>query len=469
MKLTRNDRDRTVVVKDWSLPTTERYDVVVGGGGVAGFCAALSAARTGAKTCLVEKSQVIGGTATWGLMNLFYTPYEGSAGIARELFDRLVREGAASPSDTIPFDPEMSKIEMIEMLVSAGVTLMLDTVIVETFVEKGELKGLIVNNKSGTQVVIGKRFIDATGDADICSMSDVPYTKGRDSDHKMRPMTLVFRVGGIDVEKLIAYVENHRDDFSKDPEKCTIDVENENIRIFGFFSLVEKAKAAGDLDDSFNYFRIESIFPSKGTGTVNTIRIYDVDGTNAMDLVKAQIMSRHQERALVNFMREYIPGCEAIYVLSSGQYVGIRDSRRIVGDFILTEQDILDKRHFDDVIGIGRSRQVPGPSGEGHDPGGHEGAETDSTVRRSIARLIEFEVPYRILLPQRIKNLLVAGKCVSSTHDANKYLRNQPVCMATGEAAGVACALSAAENLPLNGVDANRVRERIEIGQFVVD
>lgn len=435
------------------------FDVIIAGGGVTGFVAAISASRVGAKVCLIEKSQVIGGTATSGLMNLFYTPYNYSRGIAKELFDRLILEKAAYPDEVIPFDPEICKIVMLEMLEEENVTLYLDSMIVDALTEEDKIKGLVIHNKSGRQVLLANNFIDTTGDADVAALVGVPFIKGREKDSKLRPMTLLFRVAGVDVNKLIKYVKENPNEFSPDPNQCRINVKDNDIRIFGFFNTVQKAKEAGDLFDVINYFRIESVIPELGVGTVNTIRIYDVDGTNIQDLIKAQIEARKQEKQLIKFMHKYIPGCENCFILNSADTIGVRETRRIDGDFKIEEEDILLNKSYPDTIAIDCNRQIP--RSEGHSPDGNEGDEHDKSVREGISQLIEYKIPYRCLIPKKISNLLVAGRCISATHTGSKYTRNMPACMYTGQAAGVASAFSSLTKVPVKDVDIKRVQKHL--------
>lgn len=435
------------------------FDVIIAGGGVAGFAAAISASRAGVKTCLIEKSQVIGGTATSGLMNLFYTPYKNSRGIAKQLIDRLILENAAYPTQLVPFESEICKIVMFEMLEEANVTLYLDSLIVDVLVKKDIIKGLVIENKSGRQVLLANKFIDATGDADICAFAGVPFIKGRESDNKLRPMTLLFMVAGMDVNKLIKYVKQNLNEFSPDPNQCRINKKDKDIRIFGFFNIVKKAKEAGDLYDVINYFRMESIIPERGVGTVNTILIYNVDGTNIQDIIKAQIIARKQEKHLIKFMRKYIPGCENCFIITSAHTMGVRETRRINGDFKLSEKDILLNKSYSDTIAIDCIRSIPGC--EGHSPDGNEGDEHDKSVRGGISQLIEYEIPYRCLIPKKITNLLVAGRCISTTHTGSKYTRNMPACMYTGQATGIAAALSILSNVPVKDVDIKRVQKHL--------
>ena len=440
------------------------FDVIIAGGGVAGFAAAISASRAGAKTCLIERSQLIGGTATSGLMNLFCTSYKKSRGIAKELFNRLILENAAYPTGLVPlvpFDTEICKIVMFEMLEEANVTLYLDSLIVDALVKKDIIEGLVIENKSGRQVLLANRFIDATGDADICAFAGVPFIKGRESDNKLRPMTLIFMVAGVDINKLIKYVKQNPNEFSPDPMKCRINKKDKDIRIFGYFNIVKKAKEAGDLCDVINYFRMESIIPERGLGTVNTIRIYNVDGTNIQDVIKAQIIARKQEKQLIKFMRKYIPGCENCFIIASAHTMGVRETRRINGNFELSEKDILLNKSYSDTIAIDCNRLTSGC--ESHSPDGNEGDEYDKSIRGGISQLVEYEIPYRCLIPKKITNLLVAGRCISATHTGNKYTRNMPACMYTGQAAGIAAAFSILSNVPVKDVDIKRVQKHLRL------
>lgn len=444
-------------------PITQRFDVAVAGGGLAGFAAAVAAGRSGAKVCLIERSQSIGGTATVGLMNLFYAPFHGLTGIGQELFSRLAEKGAAVPGQTVPFDVELCTLEMFDMLAEAHVQLLLDTWVSDVVMENGELAGLCVLNKSGFQTICAKRFVDATGDGDVCAAAGYPYIMGRESDHMMRPMTLLFTIGGIDVERFVRYVRENPDQFAPDPNQCIVDIGLGEIRVFGFFDLVKQAREAGDLDDTFHYFRIESIFPDKGIGTVNTIRVYNVSGTNGEDVTRAVVLARQQQRQLLGFMRKYIPGLENCYLITSAPYIGIRDSRRICGEYVMTEQDIANGVQFEDCIGMGKNRQVLGVKGEGHSPDGGEGSESDTVIRSAVAEYVEYQIPYRILIPRGSKRLLAAGKIVSCDIMANKHLRNQPPCMTTGEAAGTAAALSARCGTEVGKIDPEELKRMLKL------
>jgi hypothetical protein len=441
VELRKDGREFVVKEEARSLPVAASPDVLVLGGGVAGLAAAIAAGRTGANTLLVERGNCLGGTATAGMMALFYTPYRCAHGIPKAIFDRLIAAGGAFPGEVISVDPEIFKGVAFEMATEAGVSILLHTVCADVIMEGRRVRGVVIENKGGRQALVAQCVVDTTGDADIAAHAGAPTVKGREADAKMRPMTLLFRLGGVDVEAMLAYVRAHPEEFSKDPNQMMLDVAGKNIRIFGFFNLVERARAEGHLYPGCHYFRVESVFPERGSLLVNTIRIYDVDGTRPADVTRAEIEARRQQRLLLEFARRYVPGCASAYLLDSGSHIGVRETRRIVGEYILTEEDIIQQVTFPDTIGIDSNRQ--NPKGPRHSPDGMEGSASDIETREWVATLYTYEIPYRCLLPQDVEGLLVAGRSISANHDADGYTRNQPACMVTGQAAGVAAALAA--------------------------
>ena len=350
-----------------SLPVSHSVDVLILGGGVAGLAAALAAADSGASVLIVERGNCLGGTATAGMMSLFYTPYRCAHGIPKLIFDRLIAAGGAYPGEIISFDHEVFKTVAFELISERNIDLLLHTICSDVVMEGDRVRGLVVENKGGRAAVLGKVLIDASGDADIAARAGAPVMKGRDGDQKMRPMTLLFRLGGLDVAAMLDYVRAKPEDFSKDPNQMMLDIEGGNIRVFGFFDLVEKAKADGMLYDDCHYFRVEAVNPVRGTALVNTVRIYDVDGTDARDVTAAEILGRHQQKLLLEFARKYIPGCANAFIMDTASHIGVRETRRIHGAYVLTEQDIVDKVRFADSI---RNRLQPAePQGAAAQPG----------------------------------------------------------------------------------------------------
>jgi hypothetical protein len=176
-----------------------------------------------------------------------------------------------------------------------------------------------------------------------------------------------------------------------------------------------------------------------------------VDGTNPSDVTRAEIEGRRQQRLLLEFAKKFVPGFEKTYVLDSASHIGVRETRRMVGGYVLTEEDIVAKVRFPDSIGIDSNRQ--NPHGPRHSPDGMEGSAQDEENRELVASLFTYEIPYRCLVPKRIEGLVVAGRAISANHEADGYTRNQPACMVTGQAAGAAAALSAKLGLPPRNLD----------------
>ncbi len=439
------------------LPVAHTPDVLVVGGGIAGFMAALAAARSGARTLLVERFGSLGGTGTAAMMSLFYVPYAASRGLVRELFDRLIAKGGAIPGEFVVYDAEMYKVAALDMLAEAGVEILLHTLVSDVIQEGKTLRGIVVENKSGRQAILSRITVDASGDADLAARAGAPYVKGREADGKMRPMTLIFRLGGVDVRRLVEYVRAHLEDFSPDPLQCMLDVEGQMVRVFGFFKLVEEAKARGELWPECYYFRVECVLPARGVLTVNATRVYGVDGTKAEDLSRAENETRHQMLQLAAFAKKCIPGFENSWIVDSASTIGVRETRRIRGGYVMTEEDILAGRHYADVVAVDANQQNPRQQG-GHPPDGKEGGPQDVETRVLIARMFVYEIPYRCLVPQQTDGLLVAGRCISVDHHADVYTRNQGSCMATGEGAGVAAAIAAADAVPPRSVNVAKVQ-----------
>ncbi len=457
---------RQVLEPARDLPVAGETEVLVVGGGIAGVMAAVAAARTGARTLLVERFGSLGGTGTAAMMNLFYVPYAAARGLVRELFDRLIKRNGAIPGEFVVYDPELYKITALEMLAEAGARVLLHTLLSDVVMDGRTLRGIVVENKSGRQAILSRVAVDASGDADAAARAGAPYVKGRERDGKMRPMTLIFRMGGVDVPRLVGYVRSHPEDFSPDPLQCMLDLEHHMIRVFGFFKLVEAAKARGELWPDCHYFRVESVLPDRGVLTVNATRVYGVDGTSADDLSRAEIETRHQMVQLANWARQRVPGFERSFILDSASTIGVRETRRIRGESLMTGEDILAGRHYDDVVAVDANQQNPREQG-GHPPDGHEGGPQDREARELVARMFVYEIPYGCLVPQEVDGLLVCGRCISVDHHADVYTRNQGSAMATGVAAGVAAALAARADVPPRTVDIRAVQR--QLGRLGVD
>lgn len=226
------------------IPVVGTADVLVAGGGPAGIGAALGAARAGAKTLLVERNGFLGGVATAVMMTTWNVPSRCLSGIPREIVRRLLeRDGAIDGGPTIPFDPETFKEVAENACLEAGVELLYYTTLSAPVVDAGQVSGVIVENKSGRQALTARVFVDCSGDADLAARAGVPCVKGREKDGKMRPFTILFRLGNVDIRRVVEYARQHPDQFTADLNFQLLDLERGIVRISGFFDLVAQARA----------------------------------------------------------------------------------------------------------------------------------------------------------------------------------------------------------------------------------
>ena len=417
-------------------------DVLVVGGGPAGLGAALGAAQAGAEVVLAERYGFLGGNATAALvmpLMSFHTqrprrekkgaitllptdhgPGEPVlAGAVKLLVERLVRAGGAiKPSVNtgyvVPFDPEVFKLVVLELLDEAGVRFLFHAFATEV-VSENAVRGVVFETKSGAIVIRARVIVDCTGDGDVAARAGAAYEVGREEDHLVQPMTLMFRVTEFDRRRFEAYVRRHPDQWRG---------------VHGLWDLIRRATAEGKL----RLAREDILFfatPHEREVSVNSTRVTKVLGIDVWDLSYAEWESRRQLRQIANFLRECVPGFEESYVVQSGVNIGVRETRRILGDYQLTVDDILQARKFPDVIA--RSTypvDIHNPEGTG-------------TLLKRVPPGDAYDIPLRSLLPRGLDGILVAGRCISGTHEALSSYRVMPVSMATGQGAGVCAALAA--------------------------
>lgn len=440
-----------------NITAPDRYDVIVAGGGPSGAIAAIASARSGANTLLIERYGFLGGMITNALvgpMQSFHSRKEQLVtGIAQEVIDRLVAIGGSpghvrdmigfAPSVT-PVDAEMLKVVLQEMCLESGVHVQLHTIVTGVRMTDDRIRALELFNKSGPSEAEASVFIDCTGDGDVMWMAGVPYDKGRKKDGLAQPMTMMFRMGGVDLERVRTYIRSHPHEFvlADDWESCS------HVAVSGYFSLVREARSSGELcveRDRVLFFEL----PVRGEVSVNMTRVIRYDATDGAALSAAEIVGRRQVMEVVRFLNRRIPGFESAFLISCGTQIGVRESRRIRGKYTLTGDDVLSGRTFDDAIARG-SYPI-----DIHAP---DGAELDAA---EMKRADAYDVPYRCLLNDHARNLLVAGRCISATHEAIASARVSPTAMAIGHAAGAAAALAALSGIDPADVDIRRIQQLI--------
>jgi len=438
------------------------YDVVIVGGGTSGVAAAIASARTGASTLLVERIGTLGGQMNvsgppgFAYANMFSQRFEQViGGIMEETHARLLKEGYALPHIKPDFragytfsyvDPDWWGLLMFEMMTENDVKLLLHSLAVDVLKEGDTVRGVIVENTSGRQLILGKIVIDCTGEGDICVRAGAPYDKiGKEH---IQPHTLSFTADGVDWDIFLKYVTENPEEFDWqrliNRTGWTKEKMLERVRkikditelgeVMGFYSLREKGLATGE----WHGFSGVGLFllPREG-GKIqahfqHSSQVDKVDPTDVRDLTYAEIECRRQIVIAWKFFKKYVPGFENAYITRVCPELRIRESGRVVGDYILTSQDVLESRKFKDVIG---KSSFPAAS--------HHVVGTATLVRGAIYPKDggSYDIPYRCLVPKDVENLLVAGKAVSTDRDA--YLRYLMQTMVTGQAAGVAAAVCA--------------------------
>jgi hypothetical protein len=399
-----------------TLPVLDEADVLVLGGGPGGIGAAVAAARNGARTILIERFGSFGGTWTAGILSAVM-PFPFVRGIFLEVVEGLEKRGGWAPFSEKPgrggtYDSEAAKVVLDELVVKAGVIPYFFLLVADVIREGDRVIGVIVEGKEGRQVVLGKQIIDASGDGDVCVRAGVPFEQGRESDGAVQPMTMIFKMDGVDTERAL------------EAKRADMD----------FTRTWQAAKARGEVTVPREDV-LAGANPRPGQWNFNTTRIVGKDGTKVRDVTEATIEGRRQVAEVAAFMRKNVPGFEHATVSETPSHIGVRETRRIYGDYTVTAQDIIDVVPFEDCIARGDwFIDIHSPTGEGtqriHPPEGKW-----------------YEVPYRSIRARGIENLLVASRCIDSSHEAHAAIRITPQVMAIGQAAGTAAALCVKNNL----------------------
>ncbi|HWT81685.1 MAG TPA: FAD-dependent oxidoreductase [Candidatus Methylomirabilis sp.] len=432
------------------------YDVVVAGAGVTGVISTIAAAREGAKTLLVEGSGVIGGLITGGRMSKPTGPVEG--GIFREMIDRVERMGGADSSTkasywgpfTSIFDPEVMQRVILELLEESGAEILLHARIDDAILEGQTVRGIGIHVKSGHKLVLAKATVDATGDGDVAALAGAEFALGRPSDGLTQPITSYVRVINVDVVRLAQYMRTHRDDFTDlvlPDEQAMPDAYAFGLFATGFTKVIERARAEGfSWIIPKNHITIKTgLLP--GEININATRVHG----NALDervLSEAEITIRKQAYCVYDFLRRYVAGFEKALFLDVGSKIGVRETRRILGEYVLTEADVRSEARFPDSIGVSKCAI------DIHEPGGEKGL--------MVGVGAGYDIPLRCLLPKGRNQLLVAGRCISADHVAHGSTRNTPACAITGQAAGTASAMSARTGTPVRALDIGVLQARLK-------
>ncbi len=451
-----------------------RFDVVVAGAGMAGVVAAIAAAKEGTTTLLTDRLTFLGGNATAGLLGNFLTFHNMKgevicAGIPQEIVDGCIALGGAFPDhrghlpnpygnaySVTPINAEALKLVTQQLCVRAGVHLMLNTYTLGPVLEGGRVAGIRVVNKSGERVVRGTVVIDATGDADLAAAAGAPFQLGDEAGRTMS-ISLFFRLGGVDLDKHLAYVKQRPDQFmlGEDPyvgksrEEIAAGLKHwkDYPLVTGYYEAVKEAKSRGEFHKNRERV-VFSITTTPGVVTINSTSMLGYTPTDGEALTRAALEGREQVKAVTDFFRKYVPGFANAFVLDSASALGVRESRRIVGEHTLTTADCIAARKSEQDIGQGAyCLDVHEPSGK--------------IVHKHVRDGEAYGIPYGCLVPKQVESLLVVGRPISSDRYANGSVRVQAHIMAVGQAGGTAAAMCIAKHCSPRDLPVAELREKL--------
>ena len=414
----------------------QTFDLIVVGGGQAGCAAALAAARDGLSVLLVEASGALGGFATNCLVNPFM-PYTTkveengekrrlalSAGIFAEISKALDEDGLFSdPKESTTFNEESLKVILDRKMAEAGVRVLFHATLCGVKSDGRRLVSVSVATVGGVLTFGAATFVDATGDATLAAYAGVPFRLGRPADSLCQPMTLCFRVCNVDTEAAW---------------KSWNDIQ----------TLYKKLQAEGKIT---NPRENVLVFPTRIPGVLhfNTTRVVKHDPSDAFSVSEAEAMAREQVLEMVRFLKENFACCRNAYLISTAASIGVRESRMIEARHVLDQDEIVAGTHFEDGIAAGNyDIDIHSPDGSG-------------TSHYYFPAGVYYTIPYRCLLPKDLDNMLVAGRCIGATHEAQASIRIMPICICLGEAAGTAAALAKKSGVAVADVDTDVLRQRL--------
>lgn len=415
------------------IPVYKRFDVIVCGAGPAGICAAVAAARQGAKVALLERYGVPGGNLTCGHVG----PILGMVGKGT-MRDELMALLEVPDNDMIgrvgvAHDMQRAKTVLTEFIHHENIEVYLQTMAADALVEDRRITGVVISTKEGLLALEGKVVVDATGDGDVAAFAGCQIEKGRE-DGLMQPVTLEFTLDNVDEDRGVI---------------CIGDVDDVAFNGQRFLDYCKQCAQKGMLPEHLAAVRLHPTV-HKGERQVNTTQANGVDSTKIEDLYPAELALRGQIDTLVRFFRENLPGYENCKYIASGTTTGIRESRRVVGEYLITAEELAAGKRFDDVV-VHRAEFIV----DIHNPAGAGQAE------EKIQYVVPYDLPYGCFVPKGVDGLMTAGRCISGTHRAHASYRVMSICMAMGQAVGVAAALCARQGCQPRELDVKALQKEL--------
>jgi hypothetical protein len=413
-------------------------EILVCGGGPAGFAAATNAARLGRKVLLLERYGRLGGMGinarVWPLMGRVNSPF------VKEVHNKIGGTG---------FDPEQADLHYADLLEQAGAKLLLHTWVTEPLMEGNRIVGVKAICKEGILSIRAGLVIDATGDADIAAAAGVPFDMGRDGDGLVQPMSIMFAVEGVADD---AHSPAGKTQYCGSEEAARRAKINDTET---WETVTTQAQKNGELPETIGVVRTYKM-RRKGKACVNATQVNRLYGTKVEDLTKAELECRRQAFRVVEFMRKHLPGYENCYVSHMPAVIGVRETRRIRGLEQLKREDLITGRKRDNAVV--REAQF-GIDIHNPDGGGQAENQNDTAPQGGAARVKPYDIPLTCMIPQKVEGLLVAGRCISGTHDAHASYRVQNICMAMGSGAGTAAATALNDRVAPADVNIKKVQE----------
>ncbi|MHB9140085.1 MAG: FAD-dependent oxidoreductase [Victivallaceae bacterium] len=430
------------------IPIAGTYDVIVAGGGPSGIGAAVAAARNGVKTLLIEGTGALGGMGTNGLVPAFCPTSFGKVGplikgFAMEVIELLEAEdgvGGGGINEWIAIDAEKLKFVYDEIVAESGVTPLFFTLVSDVIVKDREIEAVIVENKSGRQAYTAKTFIDCTGDADLAFRAGVPCRKG-DENGAMQATSLCLVVAGIKPESFEKWCEGHY--------YCLNQMRH----------LIVEGRASGELKETeqAEFKLMTAMYRPAGVLGLNFGHIYDIDGTMAEDLTVAMITGRKLAHDFIEYLRKRVPGMENAEIVNTGSLLGVRETRRIIGKFVLEEDAFFESKRFNDDIAVYNN---PIDVHESNKASSLKNENPYGSLQDKADK-IAYGIPFSAMIPQELDNLLVAGRSISADRSMQGTTRVMTPCLAMGQACGTAAALVKDAGIPVSQVNIAELRKKL--------
>ena len=410
------------------VPVYGEYDVLVAGGGPSGLCAAVAAAKSGARVALIERYGTLGGNLTIGHVG----PIMGR--VAPGTLGAYVNHmaGTKLPINRVAPDLERMKTGLTEWVMGAGVEISLQTAAADIIMEGERITGIIAATPTGLQAFMGRVVVDATGDGLVAALAGAPFEMGRSGDGLLQPVSLMFSLGGLDDSKIVQEGNNTFDPLTRSD---------------AFKEAAVEASRTGLLPQPVSLVRLYRTY-RENECYVNATHKNFVNGTDLRQIAEAERELRAQIPWVIEYLRKHVRGCENAYLLHSSDTLGVRESRRVQGEYVLHEKDLRAGRKFEDVVVHNANFffDVHGMKSGGQD---------------SVEQVQDYDIPYGCLVPKKVEGLLLVGRCISGTHLAHSSYRVMNIVMAIGQAGGVAAALAARQDVLPRQLSYRAVQERL--------